>query len=455
MKPSNYNFIWGTDDPEKVMVFNSLTTSLVEVGKKYADLLNASRFDYENLSPGQKQFADGLKLGGFVLDDGADELKILKYAFNSAKYDRMGLGLTIAPTLACNFFCAYCYEQVGETRARREGRHTFMPERVQRELLKFIERAAKMVRGLHITWYGGEPLLGKEIIFELSKKIIAITEENKVGYSAGMITNGYLLTGEPDIVQKLQDSRVKSFQITLDGPPEAHNRRRVLRGNNGPTFDHILEGIKLLTASEMIVSLRINVDRSNMDDALKLLDILEANNLKDIPIHLGHVSADTVVCKSIKNSCATIEEFTVLNQTLHEALRQRDFKAGQAPYYPRIARACGANLTNAYVIDPDGDMYKCWSEIGDKLSRIGNITDFNQRGKSERMREIRWLTWEPFEYEDCLTCKMLPICMGGCSYRAMFVNKDRADCREWKYSLEHYVRARYRREKKLNQVKKS
>jgi len=67
MKPSNYNFIWATDDPEKVMVFNSLTTSLVEVGKKYADLLNASWFDYENLSPGQKQFADGLKLGGFVL----------------------------------------------------------------------------------------------------------------------------------------------------------------------------------------------------------------------------------------------------------------------------------------------------------------------------------------------------------------------------------------------------
>jgi len=222
-----------------------------------------------------------------------------------------------------------------------------MPEQVQRELLKFIERAAKMVRALRITWYGGEPLLAKEIIFELSKKIIAITEENKVGYSAGMITNGYLLSGEPGLVQKLQDSRVKSFQITLDGPPEAHNRRRVLRGNNGPTFDRILDGIKLLTASEMKVILRIKVERSNMDDALKLLDILEANNLKDILIHLGHVSADTVVCKSIENSCATMEEFTVLNQTLHETLRQRGFKAGQAPYYPRIARAGGAKLTNA------------------------------------------------------------------------------------------------------------
>ncbi|NLW39072.1 MAG: hypothetical protein GXY90_10980 [Peptococcaceae bacterium] len=44
MKPSNYNFIWATDDPDKVMVFNSLTTSLVEVGKKYADLFALGDF---------------------------------------------------------------------------------------------------------------------------------------------------------------------------------------------------------------------------------------------------------------------------------------------------------------------------------------------------------------------------------------------------------------------------
>ena len=264
-----------------------------------------------------------------------------------------------------------------------------------------------------------------------------------------MITNGYLLTKDPDIVQKLKDSRIKTFQITLDGPPEVHNSRRMLKGDSGPTFDQVLEGVKLLTANELVVSLRVNVDRSNMDGASKLLDILEENNLKDIAIHLGHVSADTAGCKSIEGSCTAMEEFTVLNQTFHETLRQRGFKTGQMPHYPRIAHACGANRMNAFVLDPDGDMYKCWSEIGDKPARIGNIVDFKQRGKNERMHEIRWLTWEPFEYADCVKCKMLPICMGGCGYRAMFVNKDRPDCAEWKYSLEHYVRARFKREKEI------
>ncbi len=449
MKPSIYNFIWSTDDPEKVMIFNSLTTALVEVGKTYVELLNVSRFDYDALPIGSKQFVDGLKRGGFVLEDHVDELKIVKFAYNSDKYDRMGLTFTIAPTLRCNFACTYCYEQPVGNQNKRDGQHAFMPENVQQALLKFIERAAKTVNSFCIIWYGGEPLLAKEIIFDISKKIIDITEENKIVYFAGMVTNGYLLTVDPDIVQKLKDSRIKTLQITLDGPPELHNSRRMLKGDRGPTFDRILKAIKLLKANEVEVSLRINVDRFNMDGALKLLDILEDNSLKDISIHLGHVRADTAGCKSIESSCTTMEEFTLLNQIFLETLRQRGFKTGQTPYYPRISYACGANRLNALVVDPDGDMYRCWAEIGDKAARIGNISDFKQRRMDERMHEIRWLTWEPFEYSACVECKVLPICMGGCGYRAMFANKDKQDCADWKYSLEHYVRVRFNREKEI------
>jgi uncharacterized protein len=327
-----------------------------------------------------------------------------------------------------------------------------MPEDVQRELLEFIERAAKTIKGVQITWFGGEPLLGREVIFGLSEKIIALAGENNLDYTANMVTNGYLLAGHPEMVQKLKDSRVTAFQITLDGPPEVHNGRRMLKAGRGPTFDRVLEGIKLLRANDLKVGLRINVDRSNMDAAVGLLDILEANGLKDIAIHLGQVAADTEGCKSFENSCSTREEFTVLNQDFRKVLWQRGFKAGQTPYYPGIAYACLANQVNAYVMDPDGDLYKCWSEIGDKPARIGNIAGFRQRGREERMKEIRWLTWDPFQYPDCVQCRLLPVCMGNCSYRAMFVNSGKPDCAEWKYSLEHYVRDRYNREKEIKKT---
>ena len=452
MKPSIYNFIWPTDSHEKVMLFNSLTTSLAEAENSHTDLLDLASFDYDRLPADSKRFVDELIKGGFIVDDEADEQKILKYTYNSNKYNRIGLTLTIAPTMHCNFACTYCYEQSGQSLDTRAEDTVFMPEDVQEALLQYIERAAKTVKSVFITWYGGEPLLGKEIIFDLSKKIIDIANENKIVYFAGMITNGYLLAEDSGMIQKLKDSHIRSYQITLDGPPEVHNSRRMRKGDNGPTFDQVLEGLKRLKANELSVSLRINVDHSNRDGAIKLLDILEENDLKEIPIELGRISADTAGCKSIESSCTTMEEFSVLDRAFRETLRTRGFKAGQKPEYPHIAHTCGANRMNAFVLDPDGDMYKCWSEIGNKPARIGNIMDIDQRTRQERMHEIRWLTWEPFEYPDCLECKILPLCMGSCGYRAMFVNRDKPDCAEWKYCLEQSLRARFSWEKKKKEL---
>lgn len=216
---------------QKAMIFNSLTTALAEVEKTHAELLNLPRFDYDALPADEKRFVDGLRKGGFVLEDAADEVKIVKFAYNSNKYDRMGLGFTVAPTLRCNFACTYCYEQAEENQDRRDGQNAAMTEAVQQELLKLVEQAAKTVKGVYITWYGGEPLLTKDIVFGLSEKIIAIAEENKIGYSAGMVTNGYLLAEDPDMVRKLKDSRINFVQITFDGPPDTHNRRRMLKGD--------------------------------------------------------------------------------------------------------------------------------------------------------------------------------------------------------------------------------
>lgn len=455
MKPSNYNFIWPVRGQEKVIIFNSRTTALIEVEKTKIDLLTLGQFEYDSLSPDEKKFVNDLKFGGFVLDDVLDEIKILKFTYNNIKYNGLGLGLTIAPTLQCNFDCSYCYEKSIENQSNIKKENQYMSEKTQQELLKFIENAAKTANNVSIAWYGGEPLLAKEIIFDLTEKIMSITEENKIRYSANMITNGYLIAVEPDLIQKLKDSQINSFQITIDGPPDIHNSRRKLKKNQGPTFDEVLEAIKLLKENDIMVSLRINVDHSNMDGVLKLLDILEVNNLKDIPLHLGHISSNSTGCNSIEGSCATMEEFTLLNQTFHETLRLGGFETGQTPYYPDIAYPCCANQMNSFVIDSDGDIFKCWSEIGEKSARIGNITDLPHRKKEEQMHEIQWMTWEPFEYTKCLECKLLPICMGGCSYKTMFVDNERPNCGEWKYSLEHYVRIRYDHEKKKITGRKS
>ena len=83
MKPSVYNFVWSADDPDKVMIFNSLTTALAEVRKSRIDLLDVPQFDYALLPENERQFVDELQKGGFVVDDTADELRMVKFNYNS------------------------------------------------------------------------------------------------------------------------------------------------------------------------------------------------------------------------------------------------------------------------------------------------------------------------------------------------------------------------------------
>ena len=45
-----------------------------------------------------------------------------------------------------------------------------------------------------MTWFGGEPLLAKEVIYRLSEAFIARTHDAGIAYTANIITNGYLLT---------------------------------------------------------------------------------------------------------------------------------------------------------------------------------------------------------------------------------------------------------------------
>src|SRR5687768_5567856 len=78
-----------------------------------------------------------------------------------------------------------------------------------------------------------------------------------------MTTNGYFLT--PDVADELLTRHVRFFQITVDGPPAEHNRRRKLAGG-GPTYDKIIQNLRALRKrdDEFTVHLRVNFDPESL-----------------------------------------------------------------------------------------------------------------------------------------------------------------------------------------------
>src|SRR5690606_23118219 len=97
-----------------------------------------------------------------------DELSSIKLNRAKSKYHDNSLSLTIAPTLDCNMCCPYCYEDKNKT---------VMSEEIQNKLIDFVERHLKdypNIESFTVTWYGGEPLLQKEIVYNLSRELIKL-----------------------------------------------------------------------------------------------------------------------------------------------------------------------------------------------------------------------------------------------------------------------------------------
>ena len=86
-------------------------------------------------------------------------------------------------------------------------------------------------------------------------------------------------------------------------------------------------------------------------------------------------------------------------------------------------------------------MYACWVEVGNKESEIGNIWDILNQKELVNMYRLNYFLWSPFDYKECLECKFLPICMGGCPHCAKQNNKP--DCQEWRYNIIEKLKLTY------------
>ena len=118
-----------------------------------------------------------------------DERAALEAKARMACGEGGSVGLTICPTMGCNFDCPYCFEN------HRPGR---MTKETQDDVAALAERMMKAsaAKNQHVTWFGGEPLLMPDVIEALSGRFMALAEERAAEYNASIITNGFLFTQE-------------------------------------------------------------------------------------------------------------------------------------------------------------------------------------------------------------------------------------------------------------------
>jgi len=423
-KESRYNVT--VECQGKQFLYNCLTNQLMESGEKIDFILGTAReFQKVYEMKSNKDSIELLEEGGFLLSLDSDELSFIEVKSNMDKYSSNKFRLTIAPTIECNFNCIYCYEnKVGG----------IITKEVAENIRKEIEKRAKERKDISITWYGGEPLLCMDFIEEFSEELISICEENQVQYSASMVTNGYLISEE--MIQRIKKSQIRSLQITLDGPEDIHDKRRKLKNSNEGTFDKILKAIQLLHDAKINVKIRINVDSANNSYIEELLDILKKDNLQDFIVELGYVKSCTEFCQNIKNECLSVEEYAKISITFWKMLLDKEFYRSLENAFPFAQfNYCGAVSLCNYVVDPNGELFKCWHEIGLSEYSVGNISDINHCTTKNSNNYLRYLKWSPLKFDKCRECKVLPICVGGCP-NVNLLNNAEPECERIKFVLE-------------------
>ncbi len=431
-KPSFYNFYYQIEN--EVILYNSLTNGLAVIEQKYLQYFNSTSFDISKIE--KDDVIEWLIEEEFFVEDGFNELSMLKYNYNLDKFDRKNLGLTIAPTLNCNYKCVYCYEQGHEIAFNND---TIMTEGVQNSLIDFVSQQIKYLKHIDITWFGGEPCLAIDVIENLSKRILELANLNSIEYTATMVTNGYYIANNPDAVNMFKKMKIDSCQITLDGMPLEHNARRLSKKEGENTFEYAIKAIEILNQNDITVDVRINVDANNIDSVQGLLDILKSKNLEHLNYYLGHLIPYTEGCSALFKTGLSKKEFADCHKCTYEYFEKNDFRMGLEGFYPYFARPCIANRVDSLVIDPLGNLYKCRTELGNPSRCCGNIKRINEQTLIELKNEFEWINWSPFDFNKCQNCKYLPICLGGCAYVARYVESE-PQCDEWKYYLEHYIK---------------
>ncbi len=332
----------------------------------------------------------------------------------------------------CNFACPYCFEQ----ELARQRNVTLTPEQVLAafQVIKQHIQTNPAEEKPSFELFGGEPLLpaSETIISKLLHNI------GSLDCSASIQTNGYYLRRYFEIIKTYQNS-IGSIQITLDGPKNIHDRRRV-PVDGSPTFEHLVTVIEdfLELRLPITLSLRTNVDKENAESLREMADFYEKKGWTKNP-NVRFVAAP------VDNRCGKLQQVSSLlswDQTFKMVFplstdtgggpfdisvfkpisHFRDYfyslsneNQTQRHFVPKVIY-CEAAALKLFAFHPDSRIYPCPETVGRTELAIG--TYFPEFSFIEEKAE-NWKKLTILEREGCTHCEISTFCGGGCVLAAL------------------------------------
>ncbi len=398
-------------DPEDrglVTMFSTKTSSVVSVTTEVI-----RDIEQGNL-PGKERKT--LSTEGFLVKNSGDEEQEMLHYIDDLNAENTTFNAIVALNLDCNLACKYCFE------GTRKGKH-YLSAETAGHFIDFVK--SKYLDGkdeISLVFYGGEPLLSTDMIVRISEEIGSLAKARGIEYNFALITNGTLLTAP--VVERLKPLGLEGASITLDGPREVHDTFRPFKSGKG-SFDTIVGNVRDVCR---LIDVQIggNYTRESYKEFPGLLDYLIESGLT--PDRISFVNFDPVVNESkefsppdFHDGCRSINEPWLVDAAifLREEILKRGFHTQEVA--PSV---CMIELSDDLVVNYDGTLYKCPGLIGRTEFCAGTV----KTGLLDFRATHGVGNWKN---EECLACKYLPLCFGGCRYMKLIHegNVQGVDCK--------------------------
>ena len=410
LKPSKYNIIeYLGENNEGVIILNLLSRGVIllptEVWNRYSDstIINLSKTEREDLKRLQNE--------GYFVDQEVDEMFRARWFIRRALAQRDAYGFTISPTLYCNLACTYCYE-CSLYKSTEKTTYNMKPK-VQQSTISWIKCQIEKqnLKKINLGFYGGEPFLCPDIVKNISRELGNYCVNNKIEIYLTITSNGTMLTAELlKEILGISHANKTIIQFTIDGPPDIHNIRRPMKSNeeDGGRSSFDLTFSNLLGVVDIVrPTVRINLDKQNIDSIDDLLTIFDNHGLRE-KIHIYFYP--TMSCNK---SC---DEFIFTDAEINKEMARAWSIAQNYGYHisaPLQRGICADANGRSINIGPNGNLHSCQGFITVDSFACGNVN--SDRFNDHYLEHLNLNNWEKCIDEGC---EMVTVCAGGCRERA-------------------------------------
>lgn len=414
-------FVCEFERNEIIALYHSLTHQVI-----YLDKENSKKFKEEVGNPKnrfgeqEKPYIKKMIKKGFLVSLKYKEDEILREIQEKAT-GKPAFGLLyLLLTDMCNIRCRYCF--IEQAMPSNRSFSMMDKETAVGGIDFFAKVMARNPEDLKIDrptiiFYGGEPLLNKEVF------IAAVNEIERLKHNSvlpertrvTLITNGTIL--DQEIIDTIVERGVW-VSVSLDGSEKLQDANRIFADRKG-TFQTVYANTKRLKEAGVKVAISCTVSQANVDHLEEVLEWLISefqieglgfNLLLDLPgvKQTNEAYVQKVTEKLIK--CYQISR----QKGVYEDRIMRKMKAFVKKYLHLVdCGGCG----NQIVITPKGEIGPCQAYISSGKLFPGNLDnpDFDPFTDSIF---LEWSRRSPFNIKDCYYCNAIGLCGGGCPYNA-------------------------------------